>query len=57
MVYTPAVHAGVPVKEENFVREDIEGIPFFIRKDMIEKGYEINWVGLWIFGSFNVIEL
>jgi len=51
------VHAGVPLNEEDFVKDEIEGIPFFIRKDLVDKSYEINWIGFWVFGNFNVIEM
>jgi len=53
---TPAVHAGVPLNEEDFVKDEIEGIPFFIRKDLVDKSFSINWVGFWVFGNFTVIE-
>jgi hypothetical protein len=51
------VHAGKPVNEENFSREEIEGIPFYIRQDMVNKGFQIKWVGFWIFGNYTVTEL
>jgi len=51
------VHAGEPVNKENFMQEEIEGIPFFIRSDLTGKGFQINWIGFWIFGSFSVTEL
>jgi hypothetical protein len=50
------VHAGIPVNEEDFVREEIEGVTFYIRKDLANKGFEINWIGFWIFGNFTVTE-
>ncbi len=54
MTFKPAVQAGIPVKEEEFEKKKIEGIPFFVRKDMLERNFTINWVGFWIFGQFQV---
>ena len=54
---TPAVKAGIPVSEKDFLKTELDGIPFYIRKDMADHKYQINWVGLWIFGQFVVNEL
>ncbi len=57
MFVTPAVHAGVPLNEDDFIKDEIEGVPFFIRKDLVDKSFNINWVGFWIFGNFTVVEM
>lgn len=56
-VVTPAVQAGIPVAQDDYEKTEIEGIPFFIRKDMADKNYEINWVGFWVLGQFVVNEI
>ena len=33
---------------------EVEGIPFYIRKDLLKNNYEIDWLGLWILGRFLV---
>jgi len=54
---TPAVQAGIPVEADNYDKKEVEGIPFYIRKDLVNKQFEINWAGFWIFGQFVVKEL
>ncbi len=54
---TPAVKAGTPVAEKDYKKMKIEGIPFYIREDMVDQKFEIQWVGFWIFGQFVVKEL
>jgi hypothetical protein len=51
------VQAGIPVTEIDYEKTEIEGIPFFVRKDMVDKKFEIQWVGFWVFGQFVVREL
>ena len=55
-VVTPAVQAGIPVAQDDYEKTEIEGIPLFIRKEMVERHYEISYVGFWIFGQFVVNE-
>ncbi len=43
--------------EEEYHKEEIDGITFYIRNQMIDKAYSINWSGFWIFGGFVVREL
>ena len=52
----PAVQAGIPVAQDDYEKTEIEGIPFFVRKDMVDKHYEISYVGFWVFGQFVVSE-
>ena len=54
---TPAVKAGTPEIEKDFIKTKVEGITFYIRKDMADQKFEIQWVGFWIFGQFVVREL
>ena len=54
---TPAVKAGMPVEVDDYEKKEVEGIPFYIRKDLVNKQFEINWAGFWIFGQFVVKEL
>jgi len=51
------VQAGIPVAQDDYEKTEIEGVPFFIRKDMVDKSFEINWVGFWVFGQFTVNEI
>ncbi len=54
---TPAVQAGKPELEENFHQKEVDGITFYIRTEMMDKAYAIDWVGIWIFGSLVVKEI
>lgn len=54
---TPAVKAGMPETEEDFKKTKVEGITFYVRSDMADQNFEIQWVGFWIFGQFVVREL
>lgn len=56
-VYIPAVRAGKPAEENDFEKTEIESIPFYIRKDMVDKKYSISWVGFWVFGQYVVEQL
>ena len=56
-IITPAVQAGIPVAQDDYERAEIEGVPFFIRKDMVGKSYEIDYAGFWVFGQFVVNEV
>jgi len=51
------VQAGIPVAQDDYERAEIEGVPFFIRKDMVGKSYEIDYAGFWVFGQFVVNEV
>jgi len=53
----PAVQAGVPVAEKEYEKSEVSGVKIYIRKDMLDKKYAINWIGLWIFGRFEVREI
>jgi len=50
------VQAGVPVAEKEYEKSSIDGVKVYIRKDMLDKKYVIDWVGFWIFGRFEVSE-
>lgn len=54
---TPAVQAGIPVKESDYEKTEIEGVTIYYRKDMADFVFEIQWVGFWIFGQFLVKEI
>jgi len=51
------VQAGKPELEENFQQKDVDGITFYIRNEMVDKAYTIDWVGVWILGGFVVKEV
>jgi len=50
------VKAGKPQVENDYDKTKVEGIPFYIRKDLAQQQFEINWVGFWIIGQFIVKE-
>ena len=54
---TPAVRAGKAEGNDDYSKTEIEGIDFYVRKDMLDKKYEINWVGLWRIGQFVIKEV
>lgn len=54
---TPAVQAGKPELEEKYHQKEVDGITFYIRNEMMDKAYSINWSGFWIFGALVVKEL
>lgn len=56
-IITPAVKAGTPTEENDYEKTEVEGIPFYIRNDMADKKYSVNWIGFWIFGQFVVEQL
>lgn len=56
-IVTPAVQAGEPALEEEYHKKEVDGITFYIRNQMMDKAYSINWTGIWIFGAFVVREL
>jgi len=51
------VQAGTPENESDYEKTTVEGIPFFIRKNLLGKNFEISWVGVWIIGQFVVKEV
>jgi len=53
---TPAVQAGIPKEIDDYNKAEVEGIPFYIRKDLADQVFEIKWVGFWIIGQFVVTE-
>ncbi len=54
---TPAVQAGKPELEENFHKKEVDGITFYIRNEMMDKAYKIDWTGVWILGGFVAKEI
>jgi hypothetical protein len=54
---TPAVQAGIPVTQKDYEEKEIDGIKFYVRKDMLDREYEISWTGFWVFGQFVVKEI
>ncbi len=50
----PAVRAGIPTAQDDYEKTEVEGIPFFVRKDMINNSYVVDWSGFWILGQFTV---
>ncbi len=54
---TPAVKAGKPALKKDYEETEIEGILFYIRKDLADLVFEINWVGFLFFGQFTVNEV
>jgi hypothetical protein len=51
------VKAGKPLEENDYRKTEIEGISFYIRNDMADQAFEIQWYGVWVFGQFVVKDI
>lgn len=43
--------------EENFHKEEVNGVTFYVRNEMTDKAFLIDWFGVWIFGAPVVKEI
>jgi len=51
------VQAGKPELEDNYQRKEVDGITFYVRNEMMDKAFVIDWVGIWILGGLTVKEI